>query len=273
MNENRGRLFAFLAWLQLITSLFLAATIVWGYLTYQSSLGQFFHSIADSVGAVSSVVARTAETVEARRDLINQSAQMLDETRKLINELRNAAANQAQLAPQYAGGLQSAASVTWKLSGLVQQISNAMDFSVPSPDIRWDGMKPVFIMTRPMGAQAIQANAIAQDIKNISTSMTSIATTISRDGQNLSVAVIATSDQALKVIAEAEKTLGRINTEDLPNALNELKRTSHSLEIVRAQVDTGSKVGVVLLVAGLLLAVWCFLNSLGALTLARWQLR
>jgi hypothetical protein len=103
--------------------------------------------------------------------------------------------------------------------------------------------------------------------------MTSIATTISRDGQNLSVAVIATSDQALKVIAEAEKTLGRINTEDLPNALNELKRTSHSLEIVRAQVDTGSKVGVVLLVAGLLLAVWCFLNSLGSLTLARWQVR
>lgn len=270
MNENRGRLFALLAWLQLIASLFLAATIVWGYLTYQSSVSQFIHSIADSVGAVSNVVARTAETVEARRDLINQSAQMLDETRKLINELRNAAVIQAQLAPQYAGGLQSAASVTWKLSGLLQQMSNAMMFSAPS-DIRMDGMKPVVVMTRPMEAQAQQANAIAQDIKNIGTSMTSIATTISRDGQNLSVAVIATSDQALKVIAEAEKTLGRINTEDLPKALAELRSTSHNLKIVSAQVGTVGNIGVVILVAGLLLAGWCFLNSLGSLTLARWQ--
>lgn len=272
MNGNRGRLFAFLAWLQLIASLFLAATIVWGYLTYQSSLGQFFHSIADSVGAVSNVVARTAETVEARRDLINQSAQMLVETRKLINELRNAAANQAQLAPQYAGGLRSAASVTGKLSSLVNNMSNGMMFSAPT-GIQWDGWKPVVIMTSPMQPQAIEAKQIAQDINSISVSMTNIATTISHDGQNLSGAVIATTDQALQVISEAEKTLGRINTEDLPKALAELKSTSHNLKIVSAQVGTVSNIGVVLLVAGLLLAVWCFLNSLGSLTLARWQVR
>lgn len=272
MNENRGGFFAFLAWLQLFASLFFSATIVWGYLTYQSSLGQFFHSIADSVSAVSNVVARTAETVETRRELINQSAQMLVETRKLINEFRNAAENQAKLAPQHVAGLLSAATVTEKLSGLVQKMSDGMMFSAPS-DIRWEGIRPVVIMTRPMEAQAKEANAIAQDIKSISASMTGIAATISHDGQNLSAAVIATSGQALQVISEAEKTLVRINTEDLPKALDELKSTSHNLKLVSAQVDTVSDVGVVLLAAGLLLAVWCFLNSLGSLTLARSLLR
>jgi hypothetical protein len=37
---------------------------------------------------------------------------------------------------------------------------------------------------------------------------------------------------------------------------------------VSAQVDMVSKGGVVLLGAGLILAVWCFLNSLGMLMLA-----
>lgn len=272
MNENRGRLFSIFAWLQLFASLFLAATIIWGYLTYHSSLGQFVRSIADSVGAVSNVVARTAETVEARRDLINQSAQMLVETRKLINEFRNAAEKQAKLAPQHAEGLRSAAAVTWKLSGLVQKMSDGMMFSAPS-DIRWEGIKPVVIMTRPMEAQAREANAIAKDIKSISTSMTNIATTISHDGQNLSAAIVATTSTALEVIDETQKTLGRINTEDLPKALDELKSTSHNLTVVSAQVDTLSKVGDVLLVVGMLLAAWCFLNSLGSLALARSLLR
>ena len=108
MTEKKGRLFTLMAWLQLIASFLLAATIIWGYLTYQSSLGQFVHSIAASVEAVSNVMARTAETIESRRDIINQSAQMLVETRKLITEFRNSADNQAKLAPQHAEGLQSA---------------------------------------------------------------------------------------------------------------------------------------------------------------------
>jgi hypothetical protein len=63
-------------------------------------------------------------------------------------------------------------------------------------------------------------------------------------------------------------TLKRINAQDLPKAIAEMKSTSQELTKVSAQVDMVSKGGVVLLGAGLILAVWCFLNSLGMLMLA-----
>ena len=93
-----------MAWLQLATSVVLAAAIVRGYVTYQASLGQFTHSVAASIKAVSDVVARTAETVESRSVLLDQSGQMLSETGKLIKELRGVAENQVKIAPQYAEG-------------------------------------------------------------------------------------------------------------------------------------------------------------------------
>jgi hypothetical protein len=129
-------------------------------------------------------------------------------------------------------------------------------------------MKPVVVMSRPLEASAGKIRTIAQEIKTLSEGMASIATSIGRDGQNLGGAVVASGNQALKVIAEAEKTLERINAQDLPKAIEELKATSQNLNVVSAQVDLLGKGGVVLLVAGLILAVWCFLNSLGFLMLA-----
>jgi ABC-type transporter Mla subunit MlaD len=267
MDETRRKLIAVLAWLQLIVSLAFAVALIWGYATYHPSLGQFVRSLAASIEAVSTVVARSAETLEARGDVLNQSAQMLAETRKLINQLLVVAESQSKLAPQHAAGLQSVASITGKLGGLLQTVGDRMaGITVPS-GLRFDGMKPIITMSSPMEEPAKEARAVAQDIKNVSESMATIATTVGRDGQTLSAGVIATSNQALKVIAEAEKTLERIKAQDLPKAIAEMKSTSQELTKVSAQVDMVSKGGVVLLGAGLILAVWCFLNSLGMLML------
>jgi hypothetical protein len=268
MGEARKKLVALLAWLQLIVSLVFAAALLWGYATYHPSLGQFARSLAASIGAVSNVVARSAETLEARGDILNQSAQMLGETRKLINQLLVVAETQSKLVPKHAEGLQSAASITGKLGELLLTVSDRMaGITVPS-GLRFEGTKPTIAMSNPMEESAKEARAVAQDIKNVSESMAAIATTVGGDGQNLSAGVIATSNQALKVIAEAEKTLERINAQDLPKAIAEMKSTSQELTKVSAQVDMVSKGGVVLLGAGLILAVWCFLNSLGMLMLA-----
>jgi hypothetical protein len=267
MNETRRRLLVIFAWLQLVASVAFAVVLLWGYVTFQSSLAQIVQSIVASFGAVSNTVARTAETVEGRRELFNQSAQMLAETRKLIRELVVVTEDQARLAPQTAASLKAAASIAGKLSGLAQAVSDQMMFSAPS-GIRWEGMRPVVVMSRPLEASAGNIRTIAQEIKTVSEGMASIATSIGRDGQNLGGAVVASGNQALKVIAEAEKTLERINAQDLPKAIEELKATSQNLNVVSAQVDMLGKGGVVLLVAGLILAVWCFLNSLGFLMLA-----
>ena len=117
----RNRAFTTLAWLQLVTSLLLASAIVWGYSNYQASLGLFLHSVAASVGAVSNVVGRTAETVDARKELLDQTSQMLAVTRNLVKELRVAAENQSKLGPQYADGLHSASVVTEKWLRLFEQ--------------------------------------------------------------------------------------------------------------------------------------------------------
>lgn len=263
----KNKMFAALGWLQLIVSLLLAAAIIWGYITYQASYGQFVGSVAASVEAVSNVVVRTAETVEARRELLDQTAQMLVVTRKLINELRVAAENQAKLAPQYADGARSASTVAGNLSNTFRSIGTELAFSVPT-GFRFEGMKPAVVMSQPLAKQAEKLIQNAHELRVISESLSGAATTISRDGPNLSVAIIATSDQALKVITETEKTLGRINTQDLPKAVGDLKTTSTKLREVSAQIDIVGNLGVVLLVVGLLLSTWCFLSSLGAISLA-----
>jgi len=263
----RNKLFTILAWFQLVVSLLLAAAIIWGYATYQASFGQFIRSVAASIEAVSNVVVRTAETVEARRDLLDQTAQMLVVTRKLVNELRVSAENQAKLAPQYAEGARSASRVTGNLSNTFKSIGTVLSFSVPS-SIRFEGMKPAVAMSQPLAKQAEKLIENAQELKVISDSLSNVATGIARDGQNLGAAIIATSDQALKVLSEVDKTLGRFNTQDLPKAVVDLKTTSSRLHEISAQIDMVGNLGLALLVVGLLLSTWCFLNSLSAIRLA-----
>jgi hypothetical protein len=134
--------------------------------------------------------------------------------------------------------------------------------------ISMEGARPKVTMSRPLDkpAQALRANA--QDIKVVSESLLGIAATISRDGQNLSSAFNATSDQALKVIAEAEKALGRLRTQEMPKAIEDLKATSENLRQISAQIEIVGNLALILLIVGLLLAGWCFLHSVGMLMLA-----
>ena len=267
--KTSNKIFAILAWMQLITSFLLASAIIWGYVSYHASLGQFIQSVAASIGAVSNVVVRTAETIETRRDLLDQTGQMLVVTRNLVNELRVAANHQAAVAPQYADGLRSAADVAGKLGSSLEAMGNGLlRLSLPT-GIQMQGMKPVPVMSRPLEKQAQDLINNAQNIKTISASLSGISDTIGRDGKNVSSALAATSEQALKVISEVEKTLAQLKTQDLPKAIADLRATSVNLSQLSAQVDIAGNVGLALLVVGLLLAAWCFLHSLGALMLAK----
>lgn len=265
---TKTKLFTLLAWFQLLTSVLLAAAIVWGYATYQVSFGQFIHSVAASIGAVSNVVVRTAETIETRSDLLDQAGQMLVVTRNLVNELRVAADNQEKMAPQYAAGLLSASNVSEQLGGSLESIGNGLlRVSLPT-GIQMQGMKPVLVMSRPLEKQAQELIDSARDIKAVGASLSGISDTLSRDGKNVSSTLVVMSEQALKVISEVEKTLAQLKTQDLPKAISDLRATSANLSQISTQIDIVGDVGLVLLVVGLLLAGWCFLHSLGALMLA-----
>jgi hypothetical protein len=230
-------------------------------------LGQFFHAVADSIGAVSNVVGRTAETVEARQGLIVQTGKLLVSTRALLVELRVSAENQAKTLPQSAEGMRAASDVSRKLGSTLQSLSDGLLFSVPT-SIEMNGMKPVVKMSRPLEKDAQFFKTLAQDIKTASQTLLDISVTMGRDGKNLSAAFITTSQDALRVLDEAERILGRLNTQDLPKALQDLRATSENLRAISEKVDIASDIGKVLLAVGLLLALWCALNSVSTLMLA-----
>jgi hypothetical protein len=266
--KSKNSFFAALAWAQFAISLLLATTIIWGYLTFQSSIGQFIKSLAASIGAVSTVVVRTAETVEARQATLEETQKMLVITRQLINELKLMAEHQAKLGPQYAASIKTTLAALGQMAVLMQQIGvKTMDITVPN--IKIEGVKPVIVMTKPFEAQGKQIEQAGRDAKAVSVDLTVISESIGRDTQKVSAAFIATSDQAIRVIDETEKSLVRLKENDLPKAIVDLKVTSENLRNISANLDMLSNGSIVILAVGLLLALWCMVQSLGALWLTR----
>ena len=81
-------------------------------------------------------------------------------------------------------------------------------------------MRPVPVMSHPWEKQARDFINKAHDIKAISATLSGISDTLnSDDGKNVSSALVVTSEQALKVISEVEKTLEKLKTQDLPKAI------------------------------------------------------
>jgi hypothetical protein len=143
-----------------------------------------------------------------------------------------------------------------------------MSFSAPA-GVRWEGVKPIVVMSRPLERTAQELKSSALDLHGVSDGLAQLATAIGPDGKSLTIAVLATSEQALRVIAEAEKTLRRLTTTDLPAAMTELRTAAKNLDSASAQVETVSSVGPVVLAVGLTLAGWCFLNSVSILMLVK----
>jgi len=256
------------AWSQLVVSVALGSAIIFAYINYQSTVGQFVHSVAASIGAVSNVVTRTAETVEARRDLIDETGRMLVVTKNLINEMRLTTGNLEKTAPAYSATLLSTSKLIDDMGRIAHSLGAAMNFQVPT-GIQREGIKPVFKWSTPLAKQAEALQDSALHMKQISEGISQAAIAVGRDAKSLGAAINETSAQALKVTTELENTLGRLKTQDLPKALADLKTTSEKLQSISKRVDLVGNIGEVLLVIGLLLSLWCFLNSLSTIALTR----
>lgn len=253
-----------LAWIQIVFSTLLAATVVWGYLSFQTALGEFTKSLGTAIIATAGVISQTAETVQTKQILLDNSLEMLISSRKLIEELRISAQNQSELAPKYADGFRGAAGILTSAGNVFSALGDSLMFSIPT-GIQMQGMAPVFVMTRPLAptAQTIKENA--RQLELLGGGLQAISSSLSKDSKNVSAAFVDTSNHAIKVLGSAEKALAELNAQELPKAVAELKIASENLRTVSTQVDIAGNVGLVLLIAGLLLAGWCFLNSLSVL--------
>ena len=259
-------LFRALAWLQLALSVALLACVAWAYAQFGMSLGQSLRSAAATMVSTARVIAMTAETVQANDKLLDDAQALMKSTRQLVEELRGTALNNAALAPKYAEGMQGVAGLLGSAANSFASLGDGLMFSVPTK-VELDGIRPIVVMTRPLEPQGTAMKRTASDLKASAVALQTLSTSIARDGQNMAKAIVDTSSKAIKLLDGSEMMVNRIRSQDLPSAVAELRGAAEQLDSLSSQLDMADNLPDWLLAAGLLLAVWCFLNSLGQLRL------
>lgn len=265
MYKNRKFILS-LAWLQLVFSALLATTAIWGYVEYRATLGQFTQSVATAIVTTANVISQTAETVQTKQIILDDTLEMLISSRNLIEALKTSAQNQSALAPKYVDGIRGVSSLIITAGNALSSMGDGLMFAAPT-SIQMEGIRPIIVMTRPLEKTGQSIKATALDLKATGDSVLAASTSLVKDAQNISAAFIDTSDHTIKILDDTEKTLAVLKLQELPKAVSELKAASDNLRTVSTQVDIAGNIGVILLIAGLLLACWCFLNSLSLLYL------
>ena len=265
---TKTTLFVALAWIRLAVSLTLAAAIVWGYMKYQASFGTFLSAVAKSVNEISTVVVRTAETVERRMEILDESQKLIVSSRNILTELKSVVQKQVHDAPNYANGVMKVADFVSRLAAPLQAIGEIMmDISIPN--IKIDGVKTTVKMTAPYSDQGKQLKAAAQEVKEVTEQLKKISNAIGQNAPIINSKLTSMSNETIIILSKTEKALTRLKAEDLPRAVANLKATSQNLLSISAQIETIGHLSMVALIAGLLLALWGALHSIGAILLAK----
>ena len=246
-----------LAWLQLVISVLLAASIVYGYFSYRDSLGRSIDALAENIASVSTVVETTAETVQLNQSLIESTRQTIVLARVQVEDVNAIAADWAKRTPQFVDFFRTASEKVVHLGDSLNSVAEGLMFTAPT-SIQMEGLRPVIVTSIPLEAYAKRLKASAQDIRDLGIGISSTAV----EGSRKVVATSATTNQLLGQLDDSEKLLARLQRNDLPKALKEMKSTSENIRTISQQVSVAGNVGGVLFVFGLLLAGWCLLNSL-----------
>ncbi len=246
--------------LQLFLSILLAISILYGYLTYRGPIGQFAESLTASIGSVSRVLETTAETVELNKSLLISTRQMLAIARSYVQELNTRALSLKNPNPQHIEFLRNASEKIVRLGDSLISMGDGLMFSAPT-NVQMEGIRPVIVMSRPMEAYGQQIKAGGYDIKKLGSDIPNIA----NQGMTKASEIASESAQVLQQLEDTDKLLLRLEGRDLPKALLEMKSTSENLRRISQEVSVAGNIGTIILVFGLLLAGWCFLNSLSLL--------
>ncbi len=255
-----------LAYIQLACSVLLATSIIWGYVQFRSTVGQFSQALATTIISTAKVIEQTAETVQTKQDLLDHALATLVSSRKIVEALRVSAQNQIQYAPKYAEGFRVASGVVTATGHTFARLGDNLMFSAPT-SIQLEGIKPVVVMGKPLEKSGISIKASAEELSTLGSSLLAISSSLAYDSKNISAAIIETSDRSIALLSETERALTSLQKQELPRAIADLGRASENLRSASTQIDAAGSVGVTLLIAGLLLSVWCFLNSLNVLHL------
>lgn len=258
MKQN---IFRFIAWTQLAISVALAGAIIWAYMDYRPRVGELLTASSETLVATANVIVQTADTVQANEALITDTQQLLVAGRKLVEELNTSARNQAAAAPAYAEGLLSASALLTRAGAAFSSLGDGLMFSVPS-GIEMEGYRPLITMNRPLQAQAQSMKQLSQELSTTGNSIAVLAPALTKDAQNLAAAIIASSNQMLKLIDTTEKSLADLHKRTLPDTIANLRSAADNLSVINSRIHHASMIAEALLIIGLLLAAWCLLHSI-----------
>ena len=259
-----------LAYAQIACSALLAATAIFGYVEFRTTLGQFSQSLAATIVSTANVIGQTAETVQAKQSLLDNALATLVSCRKNVEVLRGSVQDLSTYAPKYADGFRSASEYLSSTGETLSRLGDSMMFSMPT-SIQLEGIKPVLVMSKPLEGAGQSVKVEAQRLIKLAGGLEAVSSSLAKDGKNLSAAITETSNNAIKLLDETAKTLASQKPQNLPQAVGEMKSDSEDLHSASRQVNLAAHLGLELLLAGLLLSGWCFLNSLSVLHLTRSQ--
>jgi hypothetical protein len=262
--KTKTQIARFLASIQLIFSILIAAAIIYGYMNYRSSLGQFIQALATSINSVSNVVGVTAETIETKQSIVTSTKQTLIASRALLKELNAAALNQTRQAPQLAESIRASSLLAARLSDTLNSVGDGLMLLVPT-GLEMQGFRPIVVMTRPLKNHGLLLMEDAQNIKKFGNGLLALSGTIGNDGARLGAAFVVTGENALRLLDETEKTLDGLQENELPKALQAMKSASENLRKISQRISVTEDISMAFLIFGLLLSGWCFLNSLSHL--------
>jgi hypothetical protein len=266
--KGKRSLFAVLAWMQLVFSVLLAASIVWVFVNYQGTIGQVVNSVAVTVDALSTAVLRTVETVEAQKGVIDEVDKSLKSSRGLVTAARDMVRNQEKELPVYADATKTIATSVTGTADRVQLVGERwISLKVPTPQL--DKGVPTIRDWRPFEDEGNQLVRLSVEIRKIGSAVRAVSDSLLVDASRTGKQFVLASDQLIAVIDGAEGAISRVKQVDLPLAVNDLKVTSERLKAVKSQVDSGAHVALGIMIVGLLLSAWCIVHSLGVVMLAR----
>lgn len=269
---SRNSVLRLFPWLQLLLSILLTGTILWGYVVFRTPVATALDALSNSIFSVANVIEATAGSVGSRNELIDSTRQTLAQTRAAIMVTTKAISDQTSEAAKRAEELRAASSLILRTSDALNGLADGLiGFSAPM-GIDFEGVKPVVVMKRPLEASGKNLKPIAQEIRTISDGILHLSKTVATDGVQLGAAFSQLSDQTVKMLEESERTLEGIQNQDLPRSVKEMRDAAVHLKTVTKEMSTVSEsLGIALVVAGLFFSGWLFLNSINIIVLARRQ--
>lgn len=172
-----------LAWTQLIVSMGIIATVIYGQLKLHDTW------------------AANGPFIETTRSSLQNAKQSLDQAH------RSLAVINSEL-PSYATALQGANGTLLRTAAVMENISTAMRFSAPT-SIEMQGIRPLIVMGKPLEQSANEVKAQATEIRQIATGLQSAEKSIQATPSLLTdVGKTMVSSQA--AITQLEPMLGQI---------------------------------------------------------------